>query len=115
MREEPVKIPDSEGELNRASVAHSPQLIITEIDSISEEEDLMSLNPRKGLRDLMAGRNKGLSSKEIPKSQDPTNLPPPPSPPTTALDLLLIPNLKKKRKEQELEEGAMVPQKGAKQ
>ncbi|XP_030931024.1 MAP7 domain-containing protein 1-like [Quercus lobata] len=81
----------------------------------SKEEDLMSLNPRKGLRDLMAGRNKGSSSKEIPKSQDPTNLPPPPSPPITTLDLLLIPNLKKKRKEQELEEGAMVPQKGAKQ
>ena len=71
MRKDPVKIPDSEGELNRASVARSPQLIIIEIDSIFEEEDLMSLNLRKGSRDLMAGQNKGSSSKEASKSQLP--------------------------------------------
>ena len=109
-----VEIPDSEGELNRALIARSPRLIIAEIDSSSEEEDPMSLNSRKGLRDLMDGRNKGSSSKKVPKPQDPANLPLPPPPPTTALGLLPIPNLKKKRKEQELEE-EMVPQKGAKQ
>lgn len=75
----------------------------------------MSLNLRIGLRDLMVGRNKGSSSKEVPKSQDPANLPPPFPPPITALGLLPIPNLKKKRKEQEPEEGEMIPQKGAKQ
>ena len=75
----------------------------------------MALNPRKGLRDLMVGRNKGSSSKEVPKSKVPANLPPLPLPPTTTLGLLPIPNLKKKRKEQEMEEGEMVPQKEAKQ
>ena len=75
----------------------------------------MALNPRKGLRDLMARRNKGLSSKEVPKSQDPANLPPPLPPPTTTLGLLPIPNLMKKSKDQEVEEGEMVPQKRAKQ
>ena len=70
------------------------------------------MNQRKGLRDLLAGRNKGSTSKEVPKSQTPPNLPPLP---TTDLSLLLIPNLKKKRKDQELEKGEVVPQKGAKQ
>ena len=73
----------------------------------------MALNPRKGLRDLMAGRNKGSSSKEAPKSQLPPSLPLPPPLSTTTAGLLPIPNLKKKRKEQEVEE--VVPQKEAKQ
>ena len=65
----------------------------------------MSLNPRKGLWDLMVGRNKGSSSKEAPKSQLPLTLPPPPPPSTTTVGLFLNPNLKKKMKEQVLEEG----------
>ena len=72
----------------------------------------MALNLRKGLRDLMARRNKGLSSKEVPKSQDPANLSPPPPPPTTTLGLLPIPNLKKKGMDQEVEKGEKVPHKG---
>ena len=68
----------------------------------------MALNQRKGLRDLLAGRNKGSTSKEVPKFQTPPNLPPSPPPPTIDLDLLLIPNLKKKRKDQVLEEGEVV-------
>ena len=77
----------------------------------------MALNPRKGLKDLMVGRNKGSSSKEAPKSQLPPSLPLPPPlpPPITTLSLLPIPNLKKKRKEQEVEEGETVLQKEAKQ
>ena len=74
----------------------------------------MSLNQRKGLRDLLAGRNQGSISKEVPKSQTPPNLPSPPPPPTTNLSLLPISNLKKKRKDQELEKGEVVPQKGGK-
>ena len=72
----------------------------------------MSFNPRKGLKDLLAGRNKGSSSKEAPKSQPPSSLPPPP-PPVTGL--LPIPNLKKKRKEQKVEEGKVVLQETKKQ
>ena len=75
----------------------------------------MALNPRKGLQDLMAGRNKGSLSKEALKSQLPFTLPPPPPLPTTTIGLLFIPNLKKKRKEQEVKEGEVVPQKEAKQ
>ena len=76
----------------------------------------MALNQgNKSLRDLMATRNKGLTSQEIPKSQVPPTLPPPPPIPPTDLGLHAIPNLKKKRPVQELEEGEVVPQKGAKQ
>ena len=78
------------------------------VDISKEEEKEMALNPRKGLRDLMAGRNKGLSYKEAPKSQVPLTLPPPP-PFITTVDLLPYPNLNKKRKEQEMEEGEVVP------
>ena len=77
-----------------------------------EEEEEMSLNLRKGLKDLIAGRNKGSSSKEAPKSQPPSSLPPPSVPVT---GLLPIPNLKKKRKEQEMEEGEVVCQETKKQ
>ena len=61
----------------------------------------------------MTGRNKRSSFKEAPKSQVPLTLPPPP-PPTTTVNLLPYPNLKKKRNEQEMEEGEVVPQKEAK-
>ena len=54
----------------------------------------MALNPRKGLSDLMAERNKGSTSKEAPKAQLPLTLPPPP---TTTVGLL--PNLHLKKKE----------------
>ena len=59
----------------------------------------MALNLRKGLRDLMAGQNKGSSSKEAFKSQLPLTLPPPPPPPTATIGMFPYPNLKKKRKE----------------
>jgi len=111
----PVKISDTEGELDRSSVVRSPQLIITKVDSSFEEEDTMTLNPRIGLKDLLAGKNKGSSSKAAPKSQPLPSLPPPPPFPTTTVDLLPIANLKKKRKEQEVEEGEVVYQKEAKQ
>ena len=73
-----------------------------------EEEDEMVLNRgNKGLRELMAARNKVPTSKEAPKSQVPPILPPPPPLPLTNLRLHAIPNLKKKRPVQELEEGEM--------
>lgn len=69
----------------------------------------------KSLRDLMAARNKGSTSQEVPKSQVPPTFPPPPPLPPTDLGLHAIPNLKKKRLVQELEEGEVAPQKGTKQ
>ena len=109
-----MEILDSEGEFDRSSATRSPQLIIVEVDSNSEEEDSMALNSRKGLRDLMVGWNKRSSSKEAPKSQLPFTLPPPLLPPTSIVGLFPNPNLKKKRKEQGVEKGKVVSQKEAK-
>ena len=89
--------------------------MVARLDSSSEaEEEEMTLNQRKGLRDLLARRNKGSISKEFLKSQTPPNLLPSPHFPTIDFGLLPIPNLKKKRKDQELEEGEVVLQKGVK-
>ena len=115
MRADPVEILDSEGEFDKSSTARSPQLLIAKVDSSSEEEDLMDLNPRKGLKDLMVGQNKGSSSKEALKSQLPLTFPSPPPPSNPIVGLLPNPNLKMKRKEQVLEEGKVAHQKEAKQ
>ena len=72
----------------------------------------MDQKKRPGLKGLLASRNKGGSSKKAPKTQPPVIPPPPPS---TDLGLLAMPNLKKRRPDQELEEGELVPQKENKQ
>ena len=64
------------------------------------------------MKGLLASRNKGGSSKEVPKTQPPAI--PPPSLPTD-LGLLVMPNLKKRRLNHELEEGELAPQKDNKQ
>ena len=102
---DPVEISDTEGELDKTSSVRTLGLIFAKIDDSSkEEEEKMSLNPRKCLKDLLTRRNKRLSSKEALKFQPPTSLPPP------VTSLLPIPNLKKKRKEQEMKEGKVVHQ-----
>ena len=72
----------------------------------------MDQKKRPGLRGLLASRNKGGSSKEAPKTQPPA-IPAPPPP--IDLGLLAMPNLKKRRLDQEMEEGELVPQKENKQ
>ena len=69
MLEELVEILDSKGVLDRAFTTRSPKLIVTHVDPNSEEDEEIDLNPRRGLKDLLAGRNKGATSKEVPKSQ----------------------------------------------
>ena len=64
------------------------------------------------MRGLLANRNKWGSSKEAPKTQ-PLEIPTPPPP--TDLGLLAMPNLKKRRPDQALEEGELVPRKENKQ
>ncbi|XP_065615697.1 probable leucine-rich repeat receptor-like protein kinase At1g35710 [Quercus suber] len=54
-----VELSDSEAEFDRLSAAHSPRLVDTRVDTSSEEEEEMALNPRRGLKDLVARRNKG--------------------------------------------------------
>lgn len=75
----------------------------------------MDLKPRSGLKGLLANRNKGFTSKEVPKTKVPPSLPLPPLLPPTNLRLKVIPNLRKKRPIEDLEEGKVAPQKGVKQ
>ena len=106
VRADPVEISDTKGELDRTAGVRTPCLILAQIDnSFEKEEEETSLNPRKCLKDLLARKTKGSSSKEAPKSQLPSSLPPhPPS----ITDLLAIPNLKKKIKEQKVKEGEVI-------
>ena len=103
-----VDISDSETESVKLSSIHPKQLVITRIDSESEEEEeTMDLKKRPSLKGLLASRNKGGALKEAPKTQPPIVLPP--SPPPTDLDLQAMPNLKKMRTDHELEEGEVAP------
>ena len=115
MSNKPVELSNSETKSYMFSASHFLRLIIARVDTSSEEEERMDLKQRKGLKGLLANRNKWSTSKEVPKTQVPTNLPPPLPPPFIDLGLLTIPNLKKKRPMQDLEEGEVAPQKGSKQ
>ena len=110
-----VEILNSETEFDRLSTAHQPGQAVAFIETSSEEVEAMDLKKRPSLRGLMASRGKGATPLEAPKVQTLINLPPPP--PLPLVDQGLRPNLdpKKKRPIQELEEGEMLPQKGAKQ
>ena len=72
------------------------------------------LKKRSGLKGLIANRNRGGTSKDVPKTQTSAILPLPLLP-TIDLRLLANPHLKKKRPGLELEEGEVAPQKGSKQ
>ena len=113
LSEKLIDISDSKTESVNISSIHPKQLIITQVDSESEEEE-EQMDPKKrlGLKDLLASRNKGGSSKEAPKTQPPAIL----APPTPIeLGLLAMPNLKKRRLDQHLEEGELIPWKENKQ
>ena len=93
--EKPVDISDSETESVNLSFVYPKQLVITQIDLESEEEEEeMDQKKRPGLKGLLASKNKGGSSKEVPKTQPPA-IPPPPRP--TDLGLQAMPNFKKRR------------------
>jgi len=103
--ERPVELSNSEADLDRFSIAHSPRLITARVDTnLEHEEEGMDLKPRTSLKGLLTNRNKGPSSKEVPKTQVPSSLPPP-SFPVTAVGLLPNHDLKRKRKVQEVEGG----------
>ena len=113
--ERPVELSNSEADLDRFSTAHSSRLIVARVDiSSKDEEGGMDLKQRTSLKGLLANRNKGLASKDVPKTQVPLSRPPPPLP-MIAVGLLPNPDLKRKRKVQEVEEGEVIPPKGAKQ
>ena len=57
--EQVVQVPDSEDEFDRVSGIRLSGQVIAHIDDSSEdEEEQMSLNPRKGLKDLLARRRR---------------------------------------------------------
>ena len=97
-RAQVVHISDAKDKPDRHLGVHVSIQVIARPDSTSEEEeDEMALNRgNKGLRELMAARNKGSTLKEVPKSQVPPTLPLPPPLPPIDLRLHAIPNLKKK-------------------
>ena len=61
----PVGLSDSDADLDQFSAAHSPRLIVARTSQEVEEEG-MGLKQRFGLKGLMANRNKGQTSKDVP-------------------------------------------------
>ena len=74
----------------------------------------MDLKPRSSLRGLLSNINKGQSSRDAPKEQATSKLPPP-LPPITDPALQRLPNLRRKRPVEELEEGEVGPEKAKQQ
>ena len=74
-----MELSTSKADFDRSSAAHPSTLVIAQVDTSSEEEEDMALNPRRGLKDLVARRNKRSLSKDAPKTQLPPNPPLPPS------------------------------------
>ena len=106
MSARPVELSDSDSDLDHASAAPDLGLVIAQVDTNQEiEEEGMDLKPRSGLRGLLSNRNKGQSSKDVPKEQPTSKAPPPPLPPTSDAALQPMPNLRRKRPVEELEEG----------
>ena len=60
-----IVLSESEVDIDRLSTANTPGLVVAQIDSDFEEEE-MALNQRRSLRDLMASRNKGQLHKKYP-------------------------------------------------
>ena len=52
--ERPVQLLDFEANLDRFSAAHSPGLIVAQVDTSSEEEEGMDLKQRSSLKGLLA-------------------------------------------------------------
>ena len=58
-----MELSNSKVDFDRSSAAYLFGFVVTQVDTSFEEKEEMALNPRSGLRDLVAGR-KGSSSKD---------------------------------------------------
>ena len=98
----PVELLDSDSDIDRSSVAPTLGLVIAQVDTSQEvEEEDMDLKPRPSFRGLLSNRNKRQSSRDAPKEQATSKLPPP-LPPTTDPALQPLPNLRRKRPVEEV-------------
>ena len=103
-----IELSDPEEEQDRNSVVGAPIVIACSDDSSDEEVDNIAPEKGKSLRELMATRGKGQSSKAPAQSQTPVLPPVAPQLPSD-LGLKVNPDLKKKRPVDTPEEGEVVP------
>ena len=109
-----IELSHPEGEQNRNSVVGAPIIIACSEDSSKEEVDNMASGKGKSLRELMASRGKGQSSKAPAQPQ--TQVLPPVTPQVPSnLGLKANPDLKKKRPAETPEEGEVAPRPGKQQ
>ena len=104
-----IQVSDSEDELEKFSGVRAFRLVVTRIASNSEEEEkeIMPLERKKGLHELLVGRAKGSAPKDALWSQIPPTLP---LPPPSSVNPFAPTNLKKRKKENEVvKEGELVP------
>ena len=71
-----VQVLDSEDEPDRFLGVHTSSLVIARIDDSFEEEEEMALNRKKGLKELLAEKNKEPAQKGASRSQHLLALPP---------------------------------------
>ena len=102
-----IELSDPEGEQDRNFVVGVPIIITCSEDSSEEEVDNMA-DKGKNLRELMASRGKGQSSK-VPAQSLTQNLPPVAPQVPSNLGLKVKPNLKKKRPAEIPEEARWCP------
>ena len=113
--EEAIVISEAEEETDEYSCIQTLALIITYVeDSLDNEEEEMTPKTGQSSRELIKGRNKAPSPQEANKSKPPVNRPPPPPQVPTDLRLKPIPELRRKRHQEALEEGKVGPPKGSK-
>ena len=117
---EAIVISEAEEEINKHSCIQIPAPIVTYVEDFSDNEaEKMAPKSGKSLRELMKGRNMAFIPQDINKSKPPVNPPPPPPPPPPQLpaDLGLKPNpeLRRRRQQEDPEEGEIGPPKGNKQ
>ena len=103
-----IELSDPEEEQDRNSVVGAPIVIACSEDSSDKEVDNMASSKGKSLKELMATRGKGQSSKAPAQSQTPVLPPVAPQLPSD-LGLKVNPDLKKKRPVDTPEEGEVVP------
>ena len=90
-------------------------MIIYVEDSSDEEAEEMAPKTDKSLRELMKGRNKASTPQEANNSKPPVNPSPPPPQLPADPGLKPVPELRRKRQHEVLDEGEIGSSKGNKQ